>query len=212
MKSTNILVFLAGAACGSLITWKLVKDKYEKIANEEIEAVREVYMSDKEDKEETPKEELSEDEDDPDGDPELQKYIKQKEDFDEYRALLNRNLYVADSLEHSKKGADMIDEYIDKYLEAKPYVIAPSDVDDEVDYEYEELSYYEDGVLANDWLEVIHEIEEYIGYESLKFFGEHEPDVVYVRNDKMKKDFKVTYEHAKYSDVNADYISLSDED
>lgn len=205
MKNNNLLMFIAGAAVGSVITWKLVKDKYAKIAQEEIEAVREVYKADKDNTEDVVKEEkeLVDEDDDPDG--------SNKKEFDEYRSILHRNLYVSDILEHSRKEEDDIDKYIDK-LEAKPYVIAPEDVDDEMDYEYEELSYYEDGVLANDWLEVIHDIESVIGYDSLKSFGEYEYDVVYVRNDRMKKDFKVTYEHVKYSDTNEDYISLAGED
>ena len=35
------MIFLAGGAIGSVITWKLVKTKYETIANEEIDSMRE---------------------------------------------------------------------------------------------------------------------------------------------------------------------------
>ena len=40
---SNVLFFAVGAAVGSLVTWKLVKGKYEKIACEEIESIREMY-------------------------------------------------------------------------------------------------------------------------------------------------------------------------
>ena len=39
----NFLMFAVGAAIGSAVTWKLVKTKYERIANEEIESVKEVF-------------------------------------------------------------------------------------------------------------------------------------------------------------------------
>lgn len=39
----NIVVFAAGAAIGSAVTWKLVKTKYEQIAQEEIDSVKEVF-------------------------------------------------------------------------------------------------------------------------------------------------------------------------
>lgn len=39
------MIFLAGGAIGSLVTWKLVKTKYEKIADEEIESMREYYKN-----------------------------------------------------------------------------------------------------------------------------------------------------------------------
>lgn len=45
MKSsiTKLLIFAAGAAIGSVVTWKLVKDKYKDIATEEIASVKEIY-------------------------------------------------------------------------------------------------------------------------------------------------------------------------
>ena len=36
-------IFTAGAAIGSVVTWKVIKTKYEQISNEEIESVREEY-------------------------------------------------------------------------------------------------------------------------------------------------------------------------
>lgn len=39
----NFLLFAVGAAIGSAVTWKLVKTKYEQIAQEEIDSVKEVF-------------------------------------------------------------------------------------------------------------------------------------------------------------------------
>lgn len=39
----KILIFAAGVAIGSAVTWKLVKDKYKKLADEEIASVKEVW-------------------------------------------------------------------------------------------------------------------------------------------------------------------------
>ena len=41
------MIFLAGGAIGSVVTWKLVKTKYEKFANEEIDSMREYYYNKK---------------------------------------------------------------------------------------------------------------------------------------------------------------------
>ena len=52
---SNVGMFVAGVAIGSLATWKLVKTKYEQIAQEEIDSVKEAFSkrgdkpSDKED-------------------------------------------------------------------------------------------------------------------------------------------------------------------
>lgn len=42
-KLINVLMFTAGAAIGSLVTWKVVKAKYEQIAQEEIDSVKETW-------------------------------------------------------------------------------------------------------------------------------------------------------------------------
>lgn len=42
-KVMNTVIFAVGAAVGSAVTWKLVKDKYEKLAQEEIDSVKEVF-------------------------------------------------------------------------------------------------------------------------------------------------------------------------
>ena len=38
-------IFAAGAIIGSAVTWKIVKTKYEQIANEEIESVKERFRN-----------------------------------------------------------------------------------------------------------------------------------------------------------------------
>ena len=42
-KVINVLAFSVGAAIGSVITWKVVETKYKKIAQEEIDSVKEVF-------------------------------------------------------------------------------------------------------------------------------------------------------------------------
>ena len=40
---SKVFIFVAGAAIGSVATWRFVKTKYEQIAEEEIESMREYY-------------------------------------------------------------------------------------------------------------------------------------------------------------------------
>ena len=42
-KIVKLLIFGVGAAIGSVVTWKLVKTKYKRIADEEIESVKKIY-------------------------------------------------------------------------------------------------------------------------------------------------------------------------
>ena len=49
MKNSFVkfVIFAAGAIIGSAVTWKYAKDKYEKIADEEIASVKEMYAKKK---------------------------------------------------------------------------------------------------------------------------------------------------------------------
>ena len=54
-KFINVLMFAVGAAIGSAVTWKIVKTKYDRIVQEEIESIREAFdnnCSDDQEKEE----------------------------------------------------------------------------------------------------------------------------------------------------------------
>ena len=56
----NILIFAAGAAVGSLATWKFVETKYKRIAQEEIDSVKEVFYRWKKEKVSEESEQVSE--------------------------------------------------------------------------------------------------------------------------------------------------------
>ena len=43
-KFTNVIMFAVGAAIGSAVTWKILKDKYERLVQEEIESVKEAFV------------------------------------------------------------------------------------------------------------------------------------------------------------------------
>lgn len=80
----------------------------------------------------------------------------------------------------------------------KPYVISPDELG-ETGYKVENLTYYSDKVLTDDFDNVIGDIDATIGKESLKHFGDYGEDSVCVRNDKRKKDYEVLLDPEKYS-------------
>ena len=63
---SKVLLFISGACVGSVVTWKLIEKKYQQIAQEEIDSVKEAlgYFNDSE----TEVEPKSKDEDDEDDD------------------------------------------------------------------------------------------------------------------------------------------------
>ena len=42
-KLFGVFMFIAGAAAGAAVAWKLTKTKYEQIAEDEIDSVKEVF-------------------------------------------------------------------------------------------------------------------------------------------------------------------------
>jgi hypothetical protein len=63
------------------------------------------------------------------------------------------------------------------------------------------LTYYSDGVLTDENDEVLEDVEDIIGIDSLNHFGEYEEDSVYVRNDEKLCDYEILLDNRNYSDV-----------
>ena len=193
-KLFNILLFATGAAIGSLVTWKVVKTKYEQIIQEEIDSFKETYalcMGGKTDKHDSSEEEIQDEDDEYEADP---------SEMTDYAALASR--YGRSSKENTENteegGGDDEVPYING-----PYVIEPKDFGDgNYDHECHCINYYADGVLADDW-GVVLDIDETIGDDALKHFGDYAEDVVHVRNERLKRDYEVACDPRNYSDVMA---------
>ena len=182
-KLGMIVAFSLGAAAGSVVTWKLLKNKYEQEVQEAVETYRDVYSNRPIPEQRT--EELYSEEapvEEPKPEPE-------KEDTGHLDQILKR--YV--------KTAEVKKE--DEEYGIKPYVITPEEFDQLDDYDIVTYAYYADGVLANDEYEVVTDIDRKIGRDSLKTFGQYEEDSVYVRNDRLKIDYEILLDVRKYSDV-----------
>lgn len=185
-RSLFSLGFIIGAASGATVAWYLLKDKYETFAQEEIDSVKEVFARrEQEMKDETVKRNVAEGIKDSD---------RTKPDLKEYAEQLKKNGYTR----YSDLSAD--DEGVsDK--QTKPYVIPPEQFGDDENYDQISLTYYADGVLADENDEVIDDVEETVGIESLNHFGEYEDDSVFVRNDTRKCDYEILLDQRTYSEV-----------
>lgn len=185
-KTINFMTFVLGVAVGSVVTWRYVEKKYEQIAQDEIDSVKEVFS-----KRET---EFTED-------TEVQikaDNAKKKPSVIEYAAWLRKRGYT--------NYSDMVDEKPEEVKEEsmsvdKPYVIAPEEFGELDDYETISLIYYADQILADDNDVIVDDIEDVVGFDSLNSFGEYEDDSVFVRNDRLKCDYEILLDQRKYSDV-----------
>ena len=180
----NVLLFTAGLVMGSVVTWKMTKDKYEQWANDEIRMMREYYNQ---------KEEEYYEEEDLDEEPieaEVRTERNTKPDLTEYTSKLNESGYT-DYSEISKKDEKEEDDESD--MEEKPYVISPEEFGDFDDYETIELTYYKNGYVTDDQdiLMSNDEVEEAIGWNNITRIGEYEEDALHVRNEKRKTDYEI---------------------
>lgn len=171
----NTIIFAVGAAIGSAVTWKVLKTKYEQIANEEIESVKETYRE---------KMGINDTEDESD------------EEIDEYDVDVQK---LADIISKNGYSEEEVDENM-----GKPYVISPDEYD-ENDYETETLYYYPDGVLTDMYDNIVRDVEGTVGKESLTRFGEYEDDSVFVRNDKLGIDYEILLQPDNYKDGEHEY-------
>ena len=187
MKIGYLVAFAAGAGIGVGASWFLLKKKYEKIAQEEIDSVKEVYS-----KREASSYILEEDEQDEEESSEENKSMM--EHAVEYAKQLNKHGYT----NYSDAGAK-ID--IPKAAVDAPYVIAPDEVGLYDDYDEITLTYYADHILADDMDEIVEDVEEKVGYDALTHFGQYEEDCVYVRNDKRKVDYEIVLDERTYAEV-----------
>lgn len=182
----KLIAFVAGAALGSLATWIFVKDKYEQRAQEEIDSVKERWSKKKQNT-------------DKKLDDEQDNQVDEKE-VEEYENVIESSGYSKYSDISNKKNLRKAVAY--KELE-RPYIIKPEEFGNLDNYELISLTHYSDGVLADDGDEKMadDEIDEVVGADYAKHFGEYEDDSVFVRNDKLKCDYEILLDNRKYSEL-----------
>ena len=174
---------------GSICVWKLLKRKYERIVQEEIDSVKAAYAT-RESIEKAGKCFL---EGVHDGIVKVAKERTQNNgDFKKYISIMQENYTdYSRSMEEKKREA---------FVE-KPYIILPEEFGEFEEYEKISLTYYADQVLADENDEEVDDVDEIVGKDSLTHFGEYEDDSVFVRNDRLKCDYEILLDQRNYSDV-----------
>lgn len=189
-KFTNVLMFAAGAAVGSAVTYKVLKTKYEQIIQTEVEAFKKEYVEVMNNMQEQAGEESDDDEEPHQINWDELEDLDEDDSDDEIAEYANlTNLYSSE-----KGGAEKVEV-------AKPYVISPYDFGEEDDYHQIELTYYADGILEDEDYEIVTDVDELIGVGSLNTFGEYEDDSVFVRNERLRTDFSILKDPRTYAEA-----------
>lgn len=182
----KVLWFTAGAVIGAAVTGNYFKTKYERLYQKDVEDVKRAFsMPQQSEPTEGDTENHIESEDAPDPTP---------EEIINYNAIISTQGYgesaiPVDSAKKEVKGVP------------RPYVISPAEFDTLDDYEVVSLNYFADGVVADDMGNIVENVDEMIGRDSLTHFGEYEDDAVHVRNDALECDFEILRDLSKYSDA-----------
>lgn len=175
---SNIIVFTAGVAVGSLATWKLVKDFYKKRSDEEIASVVETF-------EQRNKPEESE--------PEQTEIPKEgtPTTYERYKDSIFEFGYDGELKDETSATIEE-DDCI--------HVIAPEEFGDLEDEGYAKVSltYYVDELLADFYDNIVDDVAHTVGKDFAEHFGEYEDDSVFVRNDKKKIDYEILSDPRTY--------------
>ena len=203
-KLSTVIAFFAGAAVGGATVWYITKERYAQLAEEEINSVKEAYAHREQKKEKV--------------DEVMQRYRGEGEDTDEPKtpvvtAKLAEKESISEYAKRVQNGAPM--EYSKTVVPPKaetreepvqsensgdvPYVISPDEFDELEGYTPISLTYFADGVLADEYGVIVDNVEEIVG-DGLNHFGEYEEDAVYVRNDAKRCDYEILKDERKYAE------------
>jgi hypothetical protein len=191
-KLAVIFAFVAGAAVGTAASWKFFETKYKKIADEEIESVKETFNTKKYEWKDEFNTVLAEKESEEDENTEEPR-TNEKPDIREYAAKLSKEGYT----NYRNINAEKETKEDVKPMTKEPYVISPDEFG-ENEYETRSLTYYEDGILTDEDDNPIEDVEGMIGSEALDSFGEYEDDAVHVRDDDLKIDYEILRDAGRY--------------
>lgn len=197
------IIFIGGVAVGSFVTWRLLKEKYIRQTQEEINEVREHYRKKKESEEVTV---------DSNGATET----NEKPDLIAYAAKLTKNGYIDYTNPKSlvKATGDMVDTVAQKDNEESsdpvilndpsyqpPYIISPDDFATDDEYTIVNLNYYIDGVLTDEDDNIVKNVDDVVGLENLNHMGEYENDALHIRNENYKCEYEILLSRRLYHDT-----------
>lgn len=193
-KASTGFAFVAGLTIGAAGAWYYLEDKYAKLAEEEIASVKAAYAK----REKPTTEEKA-----------GQFPKKRTEQTLEAVSLVNaaKNMDKGSITEYTQRLQEAGYKDYSRTIDEKPsgtpgevpYVISPDEFGELEDYTKISLTYFADGVLADECGEIVDDVEEIIG-DGLDHFGEYEDDSVFVRSDAKRCDYEILKDLRDFSD------------
>lgn len=193
----GLCIFAAGALAGAAVAARVVRDKYQQEAEEEIAEMRDYYRElRKENVEKYPvQNEEAEAEKEESTKNEYDEIVKGYTNYTQYLSKAAAKYFDTETKENKKEEKEERTNY-------EPFIIDVEEFGEDPTYDTATLTYYKDKVLTNDLDDVID--YSVAGEENLKIFDEH-PDckAIYVRDDIYMVDYEIIrdpYQYDEYDD------------
>jgi hypothetical protein len=185
--TSALLGFVIGAGISSVLTWKLLKTKYEQMADEEIDSIKKYYSE--KDKKVKKKEEMQE---------EAVNIINENGYANESTSLKEENMvqYSASSKKVKKKEEKVIKTHFE--------IIPQDEYGLEEDYDCIVLYHMSDGVLLDENFEDVSNVADKIGLDYMTHFNEFDDDSIFIKNDKYKAYYEISRDDRASYEVNDD--------
>lgn len=190
----NLLCFVAGAAIGSVVTWKLIEKKYKDLADEEIESVIETF------KNRRPR--ITKDEVKETVEKVINKWKEPKETVEDIVTAEGYSIENEEEIDEDDESNYTVNVDNDDTV-ITPYVIEPERFGEYNEYGTKTLTYYSDNVLTDEIDNPItsEEMVTMIGPDALDHFGEYEDDSVYIRDEMNEMDYEILKSEKKFSEI-----------
>ena len=208
MSIKSILIFIAGAAAGSIATYLYMKPAYQEVSAET--KFEDAPKSEEKKAQNTPEK------------PNLIEYTKKASQYVSYSNVPNVDDYPTEdededeALEDEEESDPEYEEVapVEVSIRKKPRIIKPNMFGnrypntngDMVQPLMESLTMFSDGVIINDEWDVVNDIiDENIGYDNLspEHFEEYDSGVVYIRNDNydVQTDYEIVSDPRTYKSI-----------
>jgi hypothetical protein len=188
----GLCIFAAGALAGAAVAARVVRDKYQQEAEEEIAEMRDYYRELRKNAKTPNEDKIVEEENTKE-----EKEENTKNEYDEIvKGYTNYTQYNDTETKENKK------EEKEERTNYDPFIIDVEEFGEDPTYDTATLTYYKDKVLTNDLDDIID--YSVAGEENLKIFDEH-PDckAIYVRDDIYMVDYEIIrdpYQYDEYDD------------
>lgn len=196
-KCSMTLSFLVGAVAGGGCAWYIAKKWYSEISEDDIASAKEAFRN----REKNLLSEISE----------LKGQLageSEEKEIPQTVLAANKSQEKGDIADYARKvhsgkkytqySQTIVPKTSPHTVEA-PYVISPAEFGELDGYTLISLTYFNDGILADERGVIVDDPEEIIG-DALQHFGEYEEDSVFVRSDPKRCDYEILIDLRSYEE------------